>query len=292
MEFVGQYQSFLIIPTGATSGARIEINTNNSGAILVYNANNQLVDSISPSGGFDPAGNAYPPGIANMSAGNTPEPVVVMDSGAFWSGFQATSGTSFDFIHAGFFSTESPGATVIQGGFQSTTLPITIILNDATPGHTVPNTSADRVTITASTNAVYAGLYGALVGGDPTNALASWQTVGIAVPFKTGWSGSTTFFSFGGGSGLLQYRKSNEDEIKIVGVCTSATGAGTTIFTLPSGYFNTAHTTFGSCLRNRASTVTAQNMVIDTFGNVIVEITPAAGDQYQFSFYGELGNIP
>lgn len=56
-------QTFLVIPTGATTGARIAINVDNSGAILVYNASNQLFESIAAMGGTDPFGNSYGVGI-------------------------------------------------------------------------------------------------------------------------------------------------------------------------------------------------------------------------------------
>lgn len=50
MQFQGQYQRSLTIPTGATSGARIVID-GNAGTISVYNASNQLVTLIGGSDG-------------------------------------------------------------------------------------------------------------------------------------------------------------------------------------------------------------------------------------------------
>lgn len=61
MQFVGQYQTFLVIPTGATTGQRIEINVNNSGAIQVFNSSNVLIDSIDQNGftAYNSTGNSY-----------------------------------------------------------------------------------------------------------------------------------------------------------------------------------------------------------------------------------------
>jgi len=46
MEFVGTFITFLIIPTGATTGQRITINVGNDGAIKVYNSSGALVTFI------------------------------------------------------------------------------------------------------------------------------------------------------------------------------------------------------------------------------------------------------
>lgn len=52
MEFVGQYQASLTIPTGATTGARITINVGNDGSIKVYDSNGNLVEEVNPARGF------------------------------------------------------------------------------------------------------------------------------------------------------------------------------------------------------------------------------------------------
>lgn len=52
MQFPGQYQTSLTIPTGKTSGARITINFNNDGSIKVYNSAGQLVEEVNPTRGF------------------------------------------------------------------------------------------------------------------------------------------------------------------------------------------------------------------------------------------------
>jgi hypothetical protein len=68
-------QTFLVIPTGATTGARIAINVDNSGAILIYNASNQLFEAIAAMAGTDPFGNSYP---AGFSVGVPDNPQVVI----------------------------------------------------------------------------------------------------------------------------------------------------------------------------------------------------------------------
>jgi hypothetical protein len=69
--------TFLVIPTGATTGARITINVDQDGAILVYDENGVLIGSWSGSAGTDPSTHtAYPAGfsvfndIAGQSAGS------------------------------------------------------------------------------------------------------------------------------------------------------------------------------------------------------------------------------
>jgi hypothetical protein len=69
--------TFLVIPTGATTGARITINVDQNGAILVYDENGVLIGAWSGSAGTDPSTHtAYPAGfsvfndIAGQSAGS------------------------------------------------------------------------------------------------------------------------------------------------------------------------------------------------------------------------------
>lgn len=72
-------QTFLVIPTGATTGARIAINVDNSGAIVIYNASNQLFESIAAMGGTDPFGNSYG---AGFTVGVPDNPQVVITTAA------------------------------------------------------------------------------------------------------------------------------------------------------------------------------------------------------------------
>lgn len=56
----------LTIPQGATTGARITINENNDGAILVYNSAGRLTAAISSNGGTADDGTVYQPEIESI----------------------------------------------------------------------------------------------------------------------------------------------------------------------------------------------------------------------------------
>lgn len=60
------FQTIIILPTGAMSGARIVIDGTND-RILVYDTDGALVDSVAASAGADPMGNAYLQGVATYN---------------------------------------------------------------------------------------------------------------------------------------------------------------------------------------------------------------------------------
>lgn len=72
-------QTFLIIPTGATTGARIAINEANSGAILVYNSLGQLFEAIAAMAGTDAYGNSFGQGFT-VGVPNFPQVVITVAS--------------------------------------------------------------------------------------------------------------------------------------------------------------------------------------------------------------------
>jgi hypothetical protein len=75
--WTNQNITFLVIPTGATTGARITINVADDGAILVYNTAGQLFESIASAAGTDTFGNAYPEGFA-VGVPDNPQVVITV----------------------------------------------------------------------------------------------------------------------------------------------------------------------------------------------------------------------
>jgi hypothetical protein len=74
---------------------------------------------------------------------------------------------------------------------------------------------------------------GAIIKSDVLgNTAETWQSPS----YMPNWSGTTTFGSIGGGLSTLRYRRDAEDNLQIVGTFTAATGAGTSVFTLPAAY--------------------------------------------------------
>lgn len=60
------FQTIIVLPTGATSGARVIIDGTND-RILVYDQNGALVESVAASAGADDAGNAYVQGFGSYA---------------------------------------------------------------------------------------------------------------------------------------------------------------------------------------------------------------------------------
>lgn len=64
-----QFTGTLVIPTGATSGARIVLN-GDLGVILVYDAGDNLIAAVAPASGTDSDGNDYPAGVMAQQGDN------------------------------------------------------------------------------------------------------------------------------------------------------------------------------------------------------------------------------
>lgn len=257
----------LVIPTGATTGARVVID-GTTGFISVYNAANQLVDTI---GGSSGAITVQSPGAE----------IIELVNG------QLEFGT-------GDIQTQFPSVVTSTGIGQLTLrsgsnagLPLNfqaqLALNQAVnPGGRASAVLSEKASA-APTDLLVGG---AAIAATNAGAAYTWQTPSYAA----NWSGTTSFAGLGGGEGL-RFRRMVEDDVWLYGLATSAAGAGTTVFTLPAGYFSASHTTYDTVLRNRGGTITALPLALSTAGAVLVGAAPNAGDEYLFNVRVPLENI-
>lgn len=106
-----QFTGELVIPTGATTGARIEINVNNSGKIQLYNSADLLVAEVTPA-----AGSNDDPGFIAYSKFATNSYVFMGDSGIEFGdtdvSFQQYPGISLSGAEDG----SDPVSLIVLGG--------------------------------------------------------------------------------------------------------------------------------------------------------------------------------
>lgn len=225
MQFIGNFITFLIIPTGATTGQRITINLNNDGEIKVYNSTGNLVDEI---GGSDGRIIAYD---------NSGTRFVAMLDGQFLDG--NIVGGIPDTTNAGsYFSllTGSPnfGArSFIKSPIGSNTVISNRAVLNLSSGAPTGTLFTPKLSLTdqLGTSAADLKVSGAAIKGDLTGVPYSWQTPLLGAGWATGSSTAGAAFE------PIVYRLDAEDNLVISGTfhATSTTPVSP-IFTLPTPY--------------------------------------------------------
>lgn len=271
MEFpVPAYTTF-VIPTGATTGHRIVLD-GTTGKILVYNDSNILVDEI---GGTFGEIISHATGLTNdvgftegsISFGSAPDFTgaatiygnLIFGGGLFFSsGVETGNANKADAVEVVYFA----GKDNVKSG--DTNVP-QIIIGDANLDSPVD------VLLT-----------GALVKASVSaQAAETWHTPS----YKANWSAGNLLNGLGGPG--VQYRLMPDDTVWIYGLCKPAAGAGTTIFTLPSGYYPL---TSGSANMGIHNGLTCNYAIDTTTGNFIVN-TVVVGDTYLIDVRIPLRNI-
>lgn len=212
-------QDSLVLPTGATTGERIEINVNDSGLINIYNAANQLVTTI---GGAD--GSIY------VTNGSTTF-IKLVDGKVEIGGF---SGGSPDFTEAGslFFDPSQAfgDLRLISGTNTASSLTDQMIL-DMFPGAAGISPPQATFFTKSGTEQCYVVIGGVVIAG--SNAGVAFQLESLT--YNTGWTDSTTF----NGStnwGPLKLRRLPDDTVHVSGAVKAGTGSGAAIGKVPTGW--------------------------------------------------------
>lgn len=245
--------TFLVIPTGATTGPRITINVGENGAILVYDNNGELINAIAGEAGTDPASSvSYPAGLS-----------VFNDPPGGSAGFASNTQTSGNSPLLYFASNN--GVSVAPHHFRLAAI-------DASPtlefGEIIgPTSTADATNSfvgivlesgqsggTASGYLIWGELpgfpqYKPLMWGSSTSAVFQGKTLadepGASYPpAAESWNAVTpasgwTFASVPVTSQIASYRALPDGNVQITGSINYATGSPpspTTMFTLPAAY--------------------------------------------------------
>lgn len=210
---VPAYTTF-VIPTGATTGARIVFD-GTTGMILVYNSANLLVDTI---GG--------------------PDGAIFQTSGTNFSVTLRFGGIEFNSpnnVIVGSVSEQSAGDVSIFSGtsnvaFVQCELDVREGTSSATPTGSEPRVVVFDTAATSVASLYASGVVGkADINGNPE----TWHVPGAIVNWVPGSSAG------GGVYQNIQYRKDNQDNVIVQGAihATAAFAAGNrTILTLPAGW--------------------------------------------------------
>lgn len=291
MQALYQLLRKLVLPSNATSGARIVID-GNSNAILMYNAANQLVEAISPVAGTDAAGNAYPSGYTTFNPAATPISFTNIKDGVIYEGFIPNATTQPDFTHISFLAANSSTSSEYQSPWTAGNAPIQELYTAGTGSTFGSNAPSLQIQSGGAGNfPVDMTVLGAVRGGDAINGAATWQTPG----YNANWSGTNTF---NGQAGIpsLRYHIDNENNLWLYGAfLAGAVLPGTTVFTLPVGYrpvsLSGGTNFFLDCRRVSGGVFSSGMLRVDTSGNVVVSNANGLGLAVNDQFFA-LGKIP
>lgn len=258
----------------------------NASGLFIYDgtpAAGNLISSIAPTSGTDQFGNAYLAGVVSYFSGE----YVALSGGNLLMGL-VTDG----FTKASTVGIVGVDGIVISSPFTATkpaTSAIELLDGDSTltnqgaagyPHLQVDGTVwLDRPAIQAVNNA---NTWTPETWHTPTFS-GTWSSTGTL-------NGNSTFRG-------MQYRKDAEDNVWVLGGATT-TGAGGSIFTLPSGYFNASKRALLPCFIFHSSTSAVSSGFAQVTETGVVNIaaslagvTIAAGDQVFINGKFPLGNV-
>lgn len=256
----------------------------NASGLFIYSgtpAAGNLVASIASTGGTDSFGNTYLEGVvsysgstfASLDFGNVNFGATA--DGYSKAGLMGLSGVDGVFIQSPFTATKPQTSSITLLDGSSSVTPVSAA---GFPHLEVDGTVwLDQPAIQAVNNA---NVWTPETWHTPTFS-GTWSSTGTL-------NGNSTFQG-------MQYRKDAEDNVWISGGATT-TGAGGSVFTLPSGYFHTTRRHLVPCwILHGGVTTTSFAQVTETgvvnIAASITGITIGAGDQVYINGKFPLGNI-
>jgi hypothetical protein len=270
-----------------------------------------LVGSWAQAAGTDAFGNAYAQGITTYSADGT---INMNDTATTWNA--TPSGAGIQVAVGGGSVLEQFSPSVVSGvtwnnGAVGATLqsrlgtntPLVFLespTNSTTPGATAtltlyggPQTSNGDVLSEAIVDAARTW-----INSNAAWVTGAWQKLNetwVTPTFNANWSGTTTYGGLSGGLRSLQYRKDAEDNLWLLGTFTAATGAGSSVFNLPSGYRPTKNTPFPVAFISSGGTAGNAWAYVSTAGNLNMNAqlgsAATAGTTYTVNAKIPLGNL-
>lgn len=274
MQYPNPYYVSFVIPTGATSGARIVLN-GITGEIEVYNSANQLVDRIGGSAGF----------IRNIDPSTGLE--VDLGNGAL----------NFPVSRALITQDVLTNALVLESGIpdpQGVTRRATIQLLQGTTLGVTGAFNAPRAKFIPESGAITEDIYvaGSVIFCDVSGNATTWQAVSTyTANFAAGSSASVTYQA-------LQFRFGEHNNVVIEGAChaLNALAAGPfAMFTLPAAYRPAKiHSTAGIHASNVDVTKSVLRINVDPSGSVSLYTLSAIAinDNMYFQIDVPLGVLP
>lgn len=283
MQSIWPFIRSLVIPTGATTGARIEINTHQNGQIDVFNSAGTLVDQI---GGAQ--------GQIVIMDGNS-RAVIVQEGIIYLCGYktglpdQLDAGQIAYSVVSGntFLSVVSPNDVANNFLDQAS-----MLIQAGKPNLGVGGTGLGDPNVIfidqAGTSAMWGNISGAWAKCTNTGTPYTWQIPTLASPFAQGGFAGTNY-------NQVQYRFMAEDNLRVVGTChnTGTVAASQLLFTLPAAY-HPKGTWRSSISRQVSGAASPENsgstgVLIDSSGNVTLQLD--GGSSSTMNFYIDI-DIP
>lgn len=107
-----------------------------------------------------------------------------------------------------------------------------------------------------------------------------WHTLGTTGngTFNANWGSGATVGAIGGGSGVIVFRITPDDEVEIKGIAHAiAATPGGILINLPTGFFNAANTEFSSAYSLAGSTGADCILALSATGQLVASPTAAFG---------------
>jgi hypothetical protein len=215
-----------LVVRGTFNGNNFVINAD---GLFVYSgtpANGNLIANITADPGTDAFGNVYLAGVVSYSGPtfaslNDSNLLLGLVSQAIDAGLVGLSGGDIVFLSSPTHNRDA--ATIsLENGLTSVT----------------PQSAAGypHVVIGAATAGTTAWINGAHIAASVSGGVATAETW-HAPSYATLWAGATTFSGLANVS-TLRYRRDAEDNVWVNGCFTATGAAGSTVCTLPAGYYN------------------------------------------------------
>lgn len=280
----------------------IEAGTEGSG-LFVYDptpAAGNLIASIAATSGTDPYGNNYVSGMVTYDQTN--HLFSQLDAGQILFGPLTTGvGPLPDLLRAAVLTTDTVASGVLTAGeakFRSSNTndrPVNAWLKliSGSPGFGIVANPHGII----GDAGIPADLYvtGSMIKSTDGLTPDKWQVPGVSgVPaFNANWAGATTFNGTANW-GTFQYRKTAENEVKVIGCFTAALGAGAAILKFPTGFVPTQQWPIW-IQRNNAGTLSGFNGEVGPSGNFNILAGSgggmAAGNEYLVNATYPLGDV-
>lgn len=305
MGWDNSFQTIITLPSGATVGARIVLD-GTLGVILVYDQDNELVDSIAPEDGVDPQGTDYYRGITNYAG----DEYVQMGIGNLFLGVRPDpNDPTFD---------PQPGSMGIIGdsrsmGLQSPhnqdyadTANWKFVAGNISSGigtEGFPHSSNWRGDIWLGGSSGGALIRSIVPSGQSDEIPETWHVVGDTgePAFGSGWTSASSSGTYQ----PLQYRLDAEDNLYLTGVFHATTASpGSGVFTLPDkiGSFPTyrpkiaQRITVSTFATSGTESSASSALVINDLSSGLVRLVSSAavasGTNFAVSAKIPLGNLP
>lgn len=279
--FNNQVIQYLVIPSGATSGARIVIDGIN-GVILVYDSNNALIASVAPSPGTDPTGQIW---VAGFGAYDDPTHMnysqlyngdlflnTPLDSAAGGTGVEDSRGPVAN----------QPVTHVFSPAYTGTPQPIAAFV-DLFGGNVAqtrdPYVRLSMAGFSNDMNVLVAGQMLYSLPGNPNNGPETWHQPAL----NANWTNT------GGTFGNFAYRRNVMGGVDFTGMIqwgAAATPAPDPVFTLPAGYRPNRTVHLAILSSPAAATNPTTETVEITTGGVVQITNYASGPNTPLSFEG------